>query len=128
MAWEVEGEEYFDEAKARDRLLKEIMEALGEPVDLSDVDSFVQMGNLGKVLARVRREVDASDLMDHEYVIGDVLKALADRADFAIECEDGTYIFFFRQVGNGVITGKYVYYPSDPDDYTFYVGDFTTRK
>lgn len=127
MAWGLE-EEYLDETKARDRLLGEVLQALGEPVDLSDVGSFVQMGNLGKVLARVRREVDASYLMDHEYIIGDVLKALADRADFAIECEDGVYIFYFRQVGDGVITGKYVYYPNDPDDYTFYVGDFTTRK
>ena len=134
MAWgEVEGEEeeeggYFDEAKARDRLLKTVLKELRKPVDLSDIESFVQVDGLGKVLAKVRAEVDVSDLMDHEYVIGEVIKALADRADFVLTCEDGDYLFFFRQVGGRVITGKYVYYPNNPDDYTIYVGDFTTRR
>ena len=132
MAWEEEEgeeeEEYFDEGKARDRLLKEVLKALREPVDLSDLGKDDQVDDLGKILAKARHIIDTSDLMDHEYIIGEVVKALADKADFAIRCEEGDYLFFFRQVGNGVVSGKYVFVPNDPDDYSFYVGDFMALR
>ena len=128
VAWGGEEEEYFDEGKARDRLLKEVLRVLKEPMNVSDLGRDDQVDDLGKILAKPRHIIDTSDLMDHEYIIGDVVRALAEKADFAIRCEEGDYLFFFREVGNGVITGKYVFVPNDPDDYSFYVGDFKVLR